>query len=370
MKVINYKIHNQRLNQILIYIGIIMLGINSLFSVSQIFKAYNSKYVMYVGIIVTFIGIIWSLKLSIRNMTLYLMLIILGIIINIKSESIIPLIFFLILIAAKQIQYRKVMLLLAELNIFYVIVHILLSIIFRIDDNRFLFTHNNIISYITMWAVIVLVLISNQAKYLKGVIIFITIIFLFFFTQSRTSAITIILFVILMNSKHLINIVKGRWNKWIIPLLPLILGIVSILLIKYCYVSKWASDIDSLFAGRFSLGNYFLNNYELCLLGQKVYTGLCTIWDSRYAFGRAYIDNLYLGFIIQYGIIFGSIWCILIFIKIKKSIYKREKVDLIVCILLCIYSLTETTAINILLCPASLILSDILDMKEGFNKND
>lgn len=154
------------------------------------------------------------------------------------------------------------------------------------------------------------------------------IFFIFLFVGSRTNILIISLFSILFLARNKITLKSSSFFSYAF-------GICMILSVILAYIynpnNNVLSVLDNILSRRLYLSNYFLNNYNITLFGNKVIT------SKFYA-----LDNAYINLFIRYGIVLSFYLIIMFKNASKKLIKNKEYVLVIVLAIFSIYGLSET----------------------------
>lgn len=165
---------------------------------------------------------------------------------------------------------------------------------------------------------------------------------IFYFSDSRGSYLSIIFLcaMIILYRFNPRDIFDNKIFKKAIIYSSIIFAIASIILaIRYVPTSNLYLKIDSLLSGRIKFAHWYLDTYNIKLLGNKLL--LVSTYLAVDTGQRAYVlDNAYIKIILQYGIIIFLLFFIP-YIKACKRAY--EKKDYILVIMFFIYAVRGLT---------------------------
>lgn len=144
-------------------------------------------------------------------------------------------------------------------------------------------------------------------KLLSLVVINIINAIMFISTDSRTSLYLIIITTLITVVTMFLPIKKSFFlkSKWVVPILFMMITIVSVLLsVLYTQGNSIAIQISIMLTNRISIGSRFLSEYGISLFGQKVeYNSPNYLNQVVIGFEYRVLDNMYLKYIINYGLV-------------------------------------------------------------------
>lgn len=164
-------------------------------------------------------------------------------------------------------------------------------------------------------------------------------------TGARTSMMCIILILILMFLDKKINILRNNFLRNIFIIIVPICTIISIILVFiYKYDIKIIEQINILLTGRIKSASYFLQNYSISILGQKL--ELVSIIESiATSEQQRILDNLYVKILVNYGI-FALVLYNWINVRLMKLFFKKKnKLIIIIMFTVSIYGILESMVI-------------------------
>lgn len=185
-------------------------------------------------------------------------------------------------------------------------------------------------------------------------------------TISRTFLINCLLLLILV-FLNVFSKIKKNLYKITLVIIPLIFIISLILCYKYTSTSSLLLNLDTIFSRRISLGNFALNKYGITLIPQAVDYSSLVFVKNRYIM-KMIIDNVYIRYVISYGLVSFFIVCKEFYISAKKIKNKKDcSIFYIFVILYAIYGFTEVFTVNACLCFPLLFLSSFKMKEEDSN---
>ena len=135
------------------------------------------------------------------------------------------------------------------------------------------------------------------------------------------------------------------------------------LCITYNY-NPIGKELDSIFSSRLRLGAAIYENYGIHLFGVYIPLGEKVTNSLKYGLTVLTIDSAYQALIFNYGIV-NTIFFIIVYtvLSFKKNIDSKKRLFLIIWSL---FAVTETMALNPLICFPLLFATDLLntDRKE------
>lgn len=179
-------------------------------------------------------------------------------------------------------------------------------------------------------------------------------------TGARTSMICVVLIVILMFLDKRINILQNKYLRKIFIIIVPLCTIISLILVSaYKYDIRIIEQIDTLLTGRIKSASYFLANYNISILGQKL--ELVSIIQSIITTQQQRIlDNLYVKTLINYGIL-AIILYNLVNVKLMKLFFeKKNNAIIIIMFIISIYGILESMIIVPSFSLILILTSDLL----------
>lgn len=311
-----------------------------------------------------------------------LLLIITGVIVSYISKDYQILRLCLILIASKNIDFDKFIktdykvrsiflsiVLMAHfmgLTSDYIVVRNLTS--FR---NSMGFSHPNTFGFYLMLLCFEYIYIKTKEKkkikLYNYLILILTMFIIDYFSDSRSSEISLILLIIfiMFGRKIFDNISMSKTKKIIFSNSFIILAIISLYITHLVNIKNaFGLYINELSSGRFFYTNLFYITYGIKMFGQKLL--LVSTEQAKLTHTSALVlDNAYMHILIRYGLVFFIIFANL-FRKSFKRIFENKSFELfVIMFILLIYGLTEATIIRIEMCPFLLYLGNALFKKSG-----
>ena len=211
----------------------------------------------------------------------------------------------------------------------------------------------------------------NKFKYIYLIPLFAVVIFIIYYTDSRASALLLILFIIYcLFSKTLSKFFDININKKVFTNIFLILTILSfIMAYLYRINNQLGIILNELFTTRIQFIDYYLNNYNITLFGNKL---LLISSENAKLLGVSplILDNLFAYLLLRYGLV--SFLIIMIFYnKSIKIAYKHNNKFLVaILVLLAIYGLMEKYPIHIVYNCFIIYFSNVLYGDKESDKND
>lgn len=364
-------------NECLFFVGIIFLLLKSWISVSELFRSLQilDNILMFSAYIFFLISIIIK-KPRNKEIKIDIILITIGILTYICSKYTAILTLFFVLISMKDIEVKKVVKLILCVNLFLLMIHILLYSVFMIFDNAnlkllvrtnidkvvmrysFFFIHPNVFAMYIFWSLAMFYyLYYEKISNLTYIITIGIALFVYFFPNSRTCAIEILLLLITtIISKRKF---EYKWLKY-----------TFVIIILFCTISIFFIDnpiimkIDDMLNTRISIGNIIYKNYGITLFGVDIRSGTpVTFINGRYISSLTIIDSVYYSVLLNYGLVSYIIFIYLLYKAIditKYEIDNRNKVMLFVYI---IYAISETSCLSPILGFPLLLLSNVFKEK-------
>ena len=298
-----------------------------------------------------------------KKVTLFEMLgFVLSIIIFLFSGDKSIVVIMILLVASKEIDFKRFFSLLFKCLIVIFILIIVLSLIKIVPD--WTYTRGSNIRHslgfiyptdcFSLYLIIVLLYyyLVDKLKMMELFIIENINVFLYLYTDGRMSFllinIIIIWLVITKNKKiasFLNTIISKKFLKTILCAFPIIMTVISFSLI-YMYDNKnvIALRVNELFSDRILYSSRAVSNYDLTFFGQEVEWygwGGYGYLISKDGFEYNFVDNSYVRILIDYGIVPTMIIIISYGLLIKKFIAKTDYKSVFVIIIVLFWSFME-----------------------------
>ena len=161
-------------------------------------------------------------------------------------------------------------------------------------------------------------------------------------TDGRTSFFCFIIFCTLYVFNRYFDL--SKIINFLNVFLPSFFVLLSVYITRFMTRNKIYYELDLLLSGRFSFMNYFYNNYGISILGQKL--NIFTTYESELNVGvtTQVLDNLYLGLLIKYGLLFCVIFLLFLFFLERCLYSKKEYTLMIILLVVLVYSLISNIA--------------------------
>ena len=337
------------------YFAYFLLLSNRMFSNITFMKHINT-ILKALGIFLLLIGILLRIKNNTfkKNLILFILSIIFSIsFLTSKDPKL--LVLFLIIIGAPDINFnefiKKDMIIRFCLMIFVLIMYYFnfTESFLTHNSNGFFvssmgFSHPNTFALHIMTLCLDFIYLNfHKMKFLYYIIIAGFIYIINALTGSRTSEIAIIIMIILniIITKTNINIFKRNWLKYVICVIPILILIASLFL-SYNYNGEGIyKDINKIVTNRLRFANWYLDNYDINLFGQKIIK-VSTIEAANKKIDRHILDNAYISLLLNYGIIPTITFLMIIFSAINKSYKEKNKAIITLIIIYFLIGFVET----------------------------
>ena len=172
-------------------------------------------------------------------------------------------------------------------------------------------------------------------------------------TDSKTSMTVYLLFWILLVLK------KYNFVKKIIALFSkygyILLTTLCVTFTVLYNATPLARTINTILTGRLAGSAKAYSLYGFTFFGQYLNLDENTEWDSVYGVERIWLENSYTAIFINYGIIYGIVIAIALFL-IGKHLNIRDQI--FICVML-IYGISESYIINVFLCFPLLLVANV-----------
>ena len=367
--------------ELLYFLAICMLLIRSILQVSTLINISSSSIffdvLLFTAYALLFIKIIY--KESIKNLIIYAIIISLAIFAYIHSKMTDYLTLVLIVIATKDIEIRKII---KFVFVFYVIalaIHIIaylitmfidsssIQVIHRDDIKRYSFFlgHPNSFAAILAWTnIMFLYLKYEKLKAWDYIVTILVALFIYFVPNSRTSAILLIVFIamILLFKKNIKIIIK--FGKISIPLIAIIMFGLFLAYNMTPIIDK----IDGILNARIKLALAIYENYGISLFGVYIPFGqeLSTVY--KYGLTQLTVDSAYYSLLFSYGVV-NTLIFLIIYTRLNfKKNFENKKILFLT--IWSFYAVTETLALNPLLCFPLLFATELLEKRKKAIKDE
>lgn len=315
-------------------------------------------------------------KPSTKEIKIYGVLLFIGIMTYMTSKATAILTLFFTLISMKDIEVKKVIKFIFKINLFLLLVHILLYFIYMVFDfdslkvivrnsetgnvmrYSFFFVHPNVFAMYVFWTLAMFYYIYyekiGKITYLTTILI---AIFIYFFPNSRTCAIEIIMLVMLtVISKIRFDYI---WLKSAFILISLFCTL-SIFFINNPIIGK----IDELLNTRISIGYIIYHNFGINVFGADIKSGTpVTYINGRYISSLTIIDSSYYSVLLNYGMLAYIIYIFLLYMTIKNTKFENDNRNKVMLFLYITYAMTETSCLSPILGFPLLLVSNVFKEK-------
>lgn len=365
---------------ILFFFGILMISLREIFNASQIINVSNN--VLDIMLLVGYIFLILKIILSnekVKRLLIYTFIILIGIVVFIvsKQPSIISL--FLIVIAAKNIEIKKIIKFLFAINIIGIFVHICIYILYSvfdleniitvkriIDGNEierisFFLGHPNTFSAYYFWTFMMYLYIKyNKIDMSTYIFMIFSMIFIYIFPNSKTTVIGFGIVIVLLIGRKYIENKSHKLTRKIIQYLPVILCLFSVISIL-CYDLGFIQIIDRLYTGRIAVAKGMYDFYGINFFGSALTTNkISFIVNGNYINNVSSVDSAYYSMILNSGI-FGIILYTYYLQKTSNFLLRNNEIKKLIFLIMCvIYGMLETSCINPILAFPLLFISKII----------
>lgn len=344
----NKKIASYSLNTILYYLAYALAIFAWLFTNVDFVSNYLGKILN-----VSYIILIINFALVLREFTWRSLFIIITSIITTfiswqVSETSTIAILLLFIISAKNIKFDSIVKYDLYLKIIFGLIIITLYfkgattnyIMYRSDGtirSSMGFSHPNAFgTYVFSLGADIFYINRNKFKIRHFILFALLAVIVDYFSDSRTSVISLIIMIV-AGILFKLNGEKVMKNKLICKIIPSIFIIFTVLSLILCYFYKvenpFAYRLDELFSGRIRLAVDFLENYNITLFGNKIEI-VNTYYASLTGVRAKVLDNAYIKFLLQYGIVTYLVFALFVYSALQRAIYKK---DYIYIVIFCIY---------------------------------
>lgn len=238
------------------------------------------------------------------------------------------------------------------------------SVIDGIVRGRFFLSQPNTCAMLFVWAALeYLYLKFEKIKFYEFAVSWIITGIVFIITDSKTSMIVYLLFWILfaLKENNLVKKIILFFSKYGYILLTVFCVTFTVLY----NVLPIAKIVNTMLTGRLAGSAKAYSLYGFTLMGQYLDLENNAEWDSVYGVERIWLENSYTAIFINYGIIYGIVIAIALFIAAK---HLSVKAQIFVCLML-VYGISESYIINIYLCFPLLLVADVFINKKIISQN-
>lgn len=198
---------------------------------------------------------------------------------------------------------------------------------------------------------------SNARANYKNVVYLLMLLFVWFTTGSRNSVIILTVFpACLYLFRKIMNSRRGRRLKYLFFAIPPLFAAITIILPQMYGRYPWVQGLNALMSNRIYMNRVALQNYGFTVIGQAAnlmdFSGIYDVVSQKYTTFLT-IDCFYMYVLTYYGVFGLAIALAAIIAVMRKAWRQNNIVVLTVTVLLCIYSMVETT--SSLFCLPSLI---------------
>lgn len=337
-----------------LYLSILHVGMTT-FNITDVSKVVL-KCARYLCYIVFFINILITFNYSKNDFKYYILFGICGVV-TLFSKDVSVMILLIILFSVKNISKEKLIKLAFYTNLTILLVTMICSLIGIIPN--WIFVRNNVqlryslgyqfctFASTYLFFIILARFYINKGKinYIESALMAFAAVVIYYFGDSRTGFILILL--ILLSSAVVQLFEKVKINdkiidvlknilKYVCYVLPAFLAISFIFLIfMYRIGSPWIKEIDKILTGRLNYTNIAIEKYGITLLGQKIK------WQGWGGYGYTvfeqfdynFVDNSNMKILLNYGIVSLAT---LLYVFTKKLVNEYNKKDyyLIYCLII------------------------------------
>ena len=364
--------------ELLYFSAVIMLLVRNIIQVSTLIDIKSTSMffdvLLFSAYILLFIKIIY--KENIKRLIVYAIIIFLALISYASSKMTDYLSLVLLVIGAKGIDIKKIVKVCFSFYAITLGVHIIayiitmlvdpasIEIVHRDEVERYSFFlgHPNSFAAILAWTnIMYLYLRYDKLKIRDYILTILVALFIYFVPNSRTSAILLIVFIImiLMFKKNIRFIIK--LGRFAIP----VLAVTMIALFLVYNMSPIIDKLDGILNARIKLGLAIYENYGTTLFGEYIPFGQELSSVYKYGLTKLTIDSAYYSLLFSYGII-NTLVFLFIYTKLsfKKGLENKKILFLV------IWAVTETLALNPLLCFPLLFAKELIEKGAKSKKNE
>lgn len=370
-------------NEVFFWLGIILLGLKAVIENSLLLNFLDEDFgdlillFAYVFLSINIIQIMFELK-KVKKISVYIVLIVLGLITYYYSKYTGFFTLMLIILSASKIELKKIVKFLFIFNSFIIITHIIiyfinilfdfesLNVMTRVTENSsqlrhsFFFTHPNVFGIYVFWTIAMYYYLKYDSLAIVDYIITLLIaLYMYIFPNSRTSVIVLCLlvFVTILEKKKIITtkILKIAFT------VILIICTLSVFIIENPIINV----IDNLLSNRIALGSIVYRKFGINLFGTDIRGGTgMTIVNKKIYSSVTIIDSAYYSLFLNYGIISYIIMILLIFRLLNKKKFESMNAEKVLVLIWMIYAISETSCMSAIFAfPLFLIINDTIGEK-------
>ncbi len=174
-------------------------------------------------------------------------------------------------------------------------------------------------------------------------------------TRSRTTLLFMIIFLVL-NKIFIENKYLDKLCKYIFPVCASISLILAYLFQKLVFITS----INKYVSGRFGMNYIVLNYFGITWLSKPIDYSIKFFWNNNYV-SSLIIDNLYIRFFVNYGVILLGVMSILIYYFVKKKYKKVDNLSYLLLIILSLMAFSENHMLNAMIGFPLLFLCSVFE---------
>ena len=233
------------------------------------------------------------------------------------------------------------------------------------------FSHPNIFATYVFSICCEYVYLNYKNMKLYKVILLIIISFIItYFSDSRTAQFAIIILALIWYINNKFNIFKYKVINKILTIMFIILTGVSYGTgMLYAQGNKIIEITDELLTGRIKCIYYFINKYDINLLGNELEL-IGTREALEYNTSAKILDNSYIKILLQFGIVNYVLFVLLLYYGIKRAIKEKNYALCLIFLIYFIYGISENALYLIRYNIFLLYFSNIIYLKEIDNYKD
>lgn len=268
---------------------------------------------------------------------------------------------FLLIIAASNVPYKKILRTCRMATMFIVILSILLwlmgisdSGIGRRDAIAIGFVHPNVAAQMIMLVCLLWASeMSEKIKYRDYFVIELVGVLIFFITDSRTSTIVVVLlpFLLEFNKRILKYRQVGKIPAFLLTYNQLLITIFAYVTARFLEDNSFFQSLNLILSSRLFLNYYVLNQYGVKLFGQnvtlqdysgKIYNNIQNLYNWNITCDCSYMFSL-----IVMGLIPTIIVLIGFIILMRKAIKNKNYMVISIAVVLAMYAFTESQMLEV-----------------------
>lgn len=268
---------------------------------------------------------------------------------------------FLLIIAASNVPYKKILRTCRMATMFIVILSILLwlmgisdSGIGRRDAIAIGFVHPNVAAQMIMLVCLLWASeMSEKIKYRDYFVIELVGVLIFFITDSRTSTIVVVLlpFLLEFNKRILKYRQVGKIPAFLLTYSQLLITIFAYVTARFLEDNSFFQSLNLILSSRLFLNYYVLNQYGVKLFGQnvtlqdysgKIYNNIQNLYNWNITCDCSYMFSL-----IVMGLIPTIIVLIGFIILMRKAIKNKNYMVISIAVVLAMYAFTESQMLEV-----------------------